>query len=137
MNIGNSKVMAATATLIFASCNGNLTSKGFFWTSIKPADGTLTLFMEGKKVGDLPYIDTTKRGKPRCEVDSITARCLSASVPNGKIKFEGKDADGNVKSNSTFQNKDNIFGKTRSVTSGTGSSNITVTDVCVIGNFFY
>lgn len=137
MNIRNSILLAATATLLFAGCNGNLTRKGFFWTSVKPANGTLTLFMDGKKVGDLPYIDTTYQGEPRCGVDSTTAQCLTASVPNGKIKFEAKDASGNVKSNSTVVNKDNIMGRKSSVTSGIGGSAMTVTDVCVIGNFYY
>jgi hypothetical protein len=70
-----------------------------FYSSVSSSDGEMSLFVDGKYIGELPYLSQA----PTCDkVDGDGNKPLYMQLKPGTYKIVGKDASGNVKSSGTL-----------------------------------
>lgn len=101
----------------------------FFYTSKDTTEIRLSLFIDDKYKGEIPYMSQ----KPTFDNDSLKQRAFSLTLASGKYNMTAKDASGNVKSEQIVKIKNN----SSSVRSKTGGQELTSKENCVIVGLFY
>ena len=101
---------ALTTVFLFSQCqkdvDENKIHSTYFWTSVNNEEQSLTLFLDGQAVGQLPYFSTPLT----CGNDSLKNQALTMNLKSGKYILEAKDSQGNIKSDCTLKISDSGLG---------------------------
>lgn len=126
--------VALTALLLTTCKKDNTSYDSYFYTSKDTNETRLSLFIDNSYKGDLPYL----KNKPTCDSTALKGQCLYLTLTAGKHTLTAKDKQGNVKSETIFKLKTNLFGTEKmSGKSQTGGDEISKKDECLIVNLFY
>ncbi|MBK7310351.1 MAG: hypothetical protein IPI93_06055 [Sphingobacteriaceae bacterium] len=99
-------VLLASTIIVLTNCNKlGKDFDNYFYTDIENSAGPLTLFIDGKNKGGLPYLKTSVSPTN----DTIINHALHLTLKSGKYKIEAKDNQGNLKCSFTLKFRSNLL----------------------------
>lgn len=133
--------VAISTALLLNSCNKDKTNSNgnkktydsYFYTSNTTNEIALTLFVNDKHIGDLPYLSS----EPSCDNTEQKSQCLNLTLIEGKNKLTAKDKKGNIISESMFTIKTGTEGTMSFANSSKkGGGSISQDENCIIVNLY-
>lgn len=136
------KALGVFSTILFlfllSSCQKEIPTKltGYFYTTTSTkAEDYIVLFIDGEKIGKLPYISTSKEMALSVDDTALIANALKYSMMSGKHSFRAEKSDGKVislsevsflfyKNKTESSSKGNVGGNAINMTKETFSMNL-------------
>jgi hypothetical protein len=136
----NALVVFSTLLFLFllSSCQKEIPTKlnGYFYTTTSTkAEDYIVLFIDGERIGKLPYINSSKEMPLSVGDTTLTANALKYSLMSGKHIFRAEKPDGKVislsevsflfyKNKTESSTKGNVGGNAINLTKETFSMNL-------------